>query len=84
MKQRWCDEELVECWTLTETEWQLIDQRSERGRLGFTVLLKFFQIEGRFPSSPEGSPEGCHWLSGRESVDSCIGLGRVPLQWPQR
>jgi len=34
MKQRWCDEELDECWTLTAAERQLIDQRSERGRVG--------------------------------------------------
>lgn len=49
MKQRWSDEKLVERWTLTDAEKDLIDQPTDRGRLGFALLLKFFQIEGRFP-----------------------------------
>jgi hypothetical protein len=49
MKQYWSEGELVECWTLTGVERQLSDQRTQRGRLGLAVLLKFFQFEGRFP-----------------------------------
>ena len=49
MKQHWNAQELVEFWTLRESEKQLLDQRTERGRLGLAVMLKFFQLEGRFP-----------------------------------
>ena len=49
MKQSWNEQELVECWTLTSSEQQLLTQRTDRARLGYAVMLKFFQIEGRFP-----------------------------------
>ena len=49
MKQRWTEQELVAYWDLTEPEKQLLEQRTERGRLGLAVMLKFFQLEGRFP-----------------------------------
>ena len=49
MKQRWNDRELVVYWTLVDGEQQLLEQKTERGRLGLAVLLKFFQLEGRFP-----------------------------------
>ena len=49
MKQRWEEEDLVGHWTLTGTDKKLFFQRTDRGRFGLAVLLKFFQIEGRFP-----------------------------------
>lgn len=49
MKQYWSEGEIIEFWTLTDVERQLSDQRTQRGRLGLAVLLKFFQLEGRFP-----------------------------------
>ena len=49
MKQCWSDNELTESWTLGDDEKQLSDQRTQQGRLGLTLLLKFFQVEGRFP-----------------------------------
>ena len=51
MKQHWNEQELVEQWTLTEAEKELLNQRTDRGRMGFAVLLKFLQIEGRYPVS---------------------------------
>jgi hypothetical protein len=49
MKQRWEEEDLVGHWTLTGADKKLFFQRTDRGRFGLAVLLKFFQIEGRFP-----------------------------------
>ena len=49
MKQCWSTSELAESWTLSDDEKQLSDQRTQQGRLGLAVLLKFFQVEGRFP-----------------------------------
>ncbi len=56
MKQYWSEHELVEFWTLTDVERQLSDQRTQRGRLGLAVLLKFFQLESRFPSYHKEAP----------------------------
>jgi hypothetical protein len=56
MKQRWNEQELIQHWTLTEAEKPLLEQRTERGRLGLAVLLKFFQIEGRFPLYHKEAP----------------------------
>ena len=56
MKQYWSEGELVEFWTLTGVERQLSDQRTQRGRLGLAVLLKFFQFEGRFPDYHKAVP----------------------------
>jgi hypothetical protein len=49
MKQCWEEEKLIGHWTLTDTDKKLCFQRTDRGRFGLAVLLKFFQIEGRFP-----------------------------------
>ena len=49
MRQCWNTRELAESWTLSDDEKQLLDQRTQQGRLGLAVLLKFFQVEGRFP-----------------------------------
>jgi len=49
MKRHWDDQELAEHWSLTHDELALLGNRTQRSRLGFTVLLKFFQVEGRFP-----------------------------------
>ena len=47
MKQCWSGSELAQFWSLSSDEKQLSDQRTQQGRLGLAVLLKFFQLEGR-------------------------------------
>ena len=49
MKQCCSGGELAEFWTLSSAEKRFSDQRTQQGRLGLAVLLKFFQLEGRFP-----------------------------------
>ena len=49
MQQQWNVHELAQSWAVTATEKPLLAQRTPRGRLGLAVLLKFFQLEGRFP-----------------------------------
>lgn len=56
MKQHWNERELAEFWTLTDSEKRLLFQRTEQGRLGLAVMLKFFQIESRFPLYPKEVP----------------------------
>ncbi|MEO0887656.1 MAG: Tn3 family transposase [Cyanobacteria bacterium J06634_6] len=53
MKRQWETEELIEQFTLMPSELALlpdeITNATAHNRLGFAVLLKFFQVEGRFP-----------------------------------
>jgi len=37
-------------WLILPEEERLLTNRTPRGRLGFAVLLKFFQVKGRFPN----------------------------------
>ncbi|MEI7817482.1 MAG: DUF4158 domain-containing protein [Desulfuromonadales bacterium] len=37
-------------WLILPEEEQLLINRTPDGRLGFAVLLKFFQVKGRFPN----------------------------------
>ena len=56
MKRAWHPEELVEHWTIVPGEWPLIEHKHGATRLGFTVLLKFFQYAGSFPQAPQDVP----------------------------
>jgi TnpA family transposase len=49
MKRHWDVDELVEHWTLLPDEQALLANKTGATRLGFAVLLRFFQLEGRFP-----------------------------------
>lgn len=56
MKRNWQPEELVEHWTLLPNELGLLIQRTDSNRLGFALLLKFFQSTGRFPQQRQEIP----------------------------
>jgi len=59
MKRDWEIPELQEYWTLQPGELNLLTSRNDENRLGFALLLKFFQIEGRFPDSKIEIPKKC-------------------------
>jgi Domain of unknown function (DUF4158) len=50
MKRKWETDELVEHWSLNDSEMELVRRKKGVNRLGMAFLLKFFQHEGRFPS----------------------------------
>jgi hypothetical protein len=56
MKHDWNADELLEHWTLLPGEKRLLANKSGVTRLGFAVLLKFFQHEGRFPRQRQDVP----------------------------
>jgi TnpA family transposase len=56
VKRNWSEEELIESWSLSKEELTQLPDRVDRNRLGFAVLLKFFEIERRFPRSPRDVP----------------------------
>ncbi|MDR7304522.1 DUF4158 domain-containing protein [Haloactinomyces albus] len=56
MRQSWEPDELVDLWTLVGEDWRLVGNKSGATRLGFRLLLKFFEIEARVPAYPEETP----------------------------
>lgn len=57
MKRNWTADELLDHFTILEKELNLVGQITGYRRLGFLVLLKFFQIEARFPSTSAELPQ---------------------------
>jgi hypothetical protein len=56
MKQHWGTHELVEHWTLLPRETKLLTNQTGATRLGFAVLLMFFQLEAYFPQHASAVP----------------------------
>jgi hypothetical protein len=56
VRQEWSPEELLANWTLVDGDWDLVANKSGATRLGFSLLLKFFELEGRFPDVLEEVP----------------------------
>jgi len=56
MKHEWADEELIEHWTISEAEAKLLENKTQIGRLGFAVLLKFFNLTARLPRQAADVP----------------------------
>jgi len=50
MKHKWTLDELIDGWTLLPNELALVNSsKTDHNRLGFALLLKYFQLEGKFP-----------------------------------
>ncbi|WP_422424952.1 Tn3 family transposase [Bacillus sp. PSXD-155] len=56
MKRSWTEDELFEHFTLVDVERKLIGNKTGASRLGFTVLLKYFQQDARFPTKRSDIP----------------------------
>lgn len=70
MRQEWSPEELLASWTLVDGDWKLVANKSGPTRLGFCLMLKFFEIEARFPEFIEEFPQ--------PAVEYVAGLVKVP------
>ena len=58
MKRHWSRDELTETFTLRPDELALLTSSiTDHNRLGFAVLLKFFEHEGRFPQQSSQVPD---------------------------
>ena len=57
MKRNWELDELIEYFTIMPNEMSLVGNKTGETRLGFAVLLKFFQMEARFPNSKNEIPK---------------------------
>ncbi len=56
MQRQWSSEALVEHWTLSSSELLLLANKTGATRLGFAVLVKFFQRDDRFPERAQVVP----------------------------
>ncbi|NUQ97167.1 MAG: DUF4158 domain-containing protein [Streptomyces sp.] len=56
MRQDWEPEDLIEVWTLLGDDMKRVRNKSGVARLGFALLLKFFEVEARFPESAHEVP----------------------------
>jgi TnpA family transposase len=58
MKHNWTLDELIDNWTLLPNELELVNSsKADHNRLVFTLLLKYFQIEGKFPRHQREIPQ---------------------------
>src|SRR5260221_2423059 len=73
MKRTWTSEELLEHFTLLPDELAAVGNKSGATRLGFAVLLKCLQYEGRFlRSRQEAAPEVVRFLAAQVGVDAAL------------
>jgi len=71
VRREWEPEDLIASWTLVEPDWRLVANKAGATRLGFCVLLKFFEIEGRFPEySAEVPEQAVAYLAEQARVDA--------------
>ena len=56
MRSEWSAEDVVGSWTLVDEDWQLVANKTGATRLGFALLLKFFELEARFPDAVDELP----------------------------
>jgi hypothetical protein len=56
VRREWEPEDLIEVWTLLEEDQKRLRNKSGANRLGFALLLKFFEVEARFPEEAAEVP----------------------------
>ena len=62
-------------WTLRAADRALLGNKTGSTRLGFAVLLKLFQVDGRFPRRPEDVP-----IAAVEALASQVGVPAAAWQ----
>ncbi|WP_326642622.1 DUF4158 domain-containing protein [Nonomuraea fuscirosea] len=72
MRREWELEDLIACWTLDEAEVDLLANKSGATRLGFAVILKFFELEGRFPRREDVPKAAVDYVAGQVNVDAAL------------
>ncbi|MGH9021706.1 MAG: DUF4158 domain-containing protein, partial [Acidimicrobiia bacterium] len=72
MRREWSAEELIACWTLVDEDWALLGNKTGATRLGFGVLLKYFELEARFPRHAGDVP--------RPAIDYLAQQVKVPTE----
>jgi hypothetical protein len=87
VRREWEPEDLIAAWTLLDSDWDLIKNKAEATRLGFCLLLKFFEQEARFPRHVGELPKAAvGYVAGQVKVDPALlaELDRVTARQPRR
>jgi len=71
VRREWEPEDLIACWTLVEhDERELVAYKRGATRLGFALMLKFFEIDARFPRHVgEYPPAAVDYVARQVGVD---------------
>jgi TnpA family transposase len=73
VRREWEPEELISSWTLVDEDWRLVGNKTSATRLGFSVLLKFFELEARFPRHAGEVPRAAvRYVAGQVKVDPAL------------
>jgi hypothetical protein len=72
VRREWELEELIECWTLDKEELALLANKSGATRLGFGLMLKFFELEARFPRREDVPRAAVEFMAGQVKVDTAL------------
>jgi len=74
MKRTWSVDELTDQWTLLPDELVLVNQsKTDHNRLGFAILLKYFQVDGKFPNhQPDVPPAVIEHISKQLGIPSAV------------
>lgn len=73
MKRHWDLDDLIDHFTIMPNEYSLLSNKTGETRLGFAVLLKFFQFEARFPSHKNEIPkEIIIYIAKQLNIDSFL------------
>lgn len=70
MRREWEPEELIACWTLVDGDRERLANKAGATRLGFALMLKFFEFEARFPSNAsELPPTAVNYVAEQVDID---------------
>lgn len=72
MRREWTLEDLIDCWTLDENEFDLLANKAGANRLGFALMLKFFEQEARFPRREDVPRPAVEFMAGQVKVDAAL------------
>jgi uncharacterized protein DUF4158 len=72
MRREWELEDLLDCWTLDEQELALLANKSGATRLGFGLMLKYFELEARFPRREDIPRAAVEFMAGQVKMDAAL------------
>jgi len=73
MRREWSPEQLIDSWTLDDDDRKLLRNKSGASRLGFSVILKFFELDARFPRHGGEVPSAAvDYVAQQVGVDSAV------------
>jgi hypothetical protein len=73
VRKAWGPDELIDAWTLAGADWALVRNKTGATRLGFSLMLKFYELEGRFPAYAEEVPHAAvEYVASLVKVDAAL------------